>query len=66
MEQYSEEEPQLEKLTKEYDINSEHCEIEWMVGTYSEPWQLWKQKHGRDYRTWKEVIPLNAVLFAVN
>ena len=65
MEQYSDEEPQLGKLTKEYDISSEHFEVEWMVGTYSEPWQLWKQKHGRDYKTWKEVIPLNAVLFPV-
>ena len=65
MEQYSDEEPQLGKLTKEYDISSQHFEVEWMVGTYAEPWQLWKQKHGRDYRTWKEVIPLNTVLFPI-
>lgn len=36
-----------------------------MVGTYSEPWQLWKQSHGRSCRTWKEVIPLNSVLLPV-
>ena len=65
MEQYSDEEPQLGKLTKEYDLNSENFEIEWMIGTYSEPWQLWKQKHGRSYKTWKQVIPSSAVLFSV-
>ena len=65
MSQYSDEEPQLGKLTKECDINCETFEIEWMLGMYSEPWQLWKQKHGRSYRTWKEVIPSNAVLFPI-
>lgn len=65
MEEYSDEEPQLGKLTKECDPNSENFEVEWMVGTYSESWQLWKQKHGRSYKTWKQVIPLSAVLFPV-
>jgi len=45
MEQYADEEPQLGKLIIDSDINSDNFEVEWMVGTYSEPWQLWKQQN---------------------
>jgi len=38
-------------------------ELEWMVGTYSEHWQTWKRKQGKNYVTWKETIPSAAVLF---
>lgn len=65
LEEYSDEEPQLGRLTKEYDPTSENFEIEWMIGTYSDSWKVWKQKHGRSYKTWKQVIPLRAVLFPV-
>ena len=65
MEQYADEEPQLGKLTIDSDISSDNFEVEWMVGTYSEPWQLWKQSYGRSYKTWKDKIPSNAVLFPI-
>ena len=65
MEQYADEEPQLGKLIKDSDINSDNFEVEWMVGTYCEPWQLWKQSHGRISKTWKDKIPSTAVLFPI-
>ena len=66
MQCYADEEPQLGKVTKECDKNCAEIEVEWMVGTYSEPWQLWKQRKGRSYTTWKEKIPSTAVLLPVN
>ena len=66
MEQLADEEPQLGKLIKDSDISSDNFEVKWMVGTYSEPWQLLrKQSHGRIYKTWKDKIPSNAVLFPI-
>jgi len=59
---YEDEEPQIGKVTL---TDSDEIEVEWMVGTYSEPWQIWKQKQGRSYTTWKEKIPSTAVLFPV-
>ena len=63
--EYADEEPQLGRVTKEHDANDDDIEIEWMVGTYTEPWQLWKQRSGRNYCTWKETISSSAVLFPV-
>ena len=61
---YEDEEPQIGKITLT-DSDSDEIEVEWMVGTYSEPWQIWKQKQGRSYTTWKEKVPSTAVLFPV-
>ena len=66
LQEYSDEEPQLGRVLK-VDEERENCnyEIEWLVGSYSETWSIWKQKKGREYVTWKEVIPNHAVLFPV-
>ena len=36
-----------------------------MVGAYSEPWRIWREKKGQDYVTWKETIPKESVLFPI-
>lgn len=60
---YSDEEPQLGKVI---DIgDGENVEVEWMVGSYSEPWRIWKEKEGKEYVSWKDVIPKDAILFPV-
>ena len=59
---YSDEESQLGRVLK---INEgENCNLE-IVGSYSETWTVWKQKEGREYVTWKEVIPTDTMLFPV-
>ena len=60
---YSAEEPQLGKLI---NGNTKDLEIEWMVGSYNDPWKIWKEKKGKEYVTWREVIPTDAVLFPVS
>ena len=56
---YSDEEPQLSKVV---NVDYGQLKVEWLVGSYCEPW--WKK--GRDYVTWKEVIPQQAVLYPVS
>ena len=60
--EYSEE-PQLGTIVDIPDDTS--FEIEWMVGTYSEPWKIWREKKGKNYVTWNEIIPKESVLFPV-
>ena len=62
IEEYSDEEPQLGRVAKELRSNSNVVELEWMIGAYSRPWKLWKEKDGQ---TWKEKIPFDCVLFPV-
>ena len=56
--QYIDEEPQIGRVVTLAD----ELEIEWMRGTYFEPWVLYKTRRGT---TWREQIPLGAVLFPV-
>jgi len=62
LQKYEQEEPQLGIVTNTPGNNSEEVEVEWMVGAYHEPWKLWKQRRGE---TWKERVPISAVLFPV-
>ena len=41
---YSDEE--VAKLSNVGDL-----EIEWMVGSYNDPWKIWKEKKGKEYMT---------------
>ena len=59
---YSDEEPQLGKVV---DNQGDRLIVEWLVGSYSDPWIIWKKKIGADYVTWEEGIPKEAVLFPV-
>ena len=59
---YSDEEPQLGKVV---DSQGDKLIIEWLVGSYSEPWTIWKKKKGKDCVTWTEAISKPAVLFPV-
>lgn len=61
LDKYDEEEPQLGQVTQDTECNAD-MEVEWMVGTYTESWRLWKQRKGE---TWKERIPSNSILFPV-
>ena len=64
--QYNDEEPQLGRvLTVDGEGKNCNYEIEWLVGSYSEFWSVWKQKKGKEYVTWKEVIPNHTVLCPV-
>ena len=60
--EYDDEEPQLGRVTEDPGANSGEVEVEWMVGAYSKPWKVWKQRKGQ---TWKEKVPLSSVLFPV-
>lgn len=60
---YSDEEPQLGKVINIGD--DENVEVEWMIGSYAEPWRIWKEKKGKEYVTWKDIIPKDAILFPV-
>ena len=62
---YCDEEPQLGRVLKINEEENHDLEIEWLVGSYSESWTVWKQKKGREYVNWKEVIPSHSVLFPV-
>ena len=57
---YTNEEPQIGQVLSLSD-NSESVVIEWMTGTYSEPWTLIKYRHNGAYTTWKETIPITAI-----
>ena len=50
LDEYDDEELQLGRVTEDPGINSEDVEVEWIVGTYSKLWKLWKQRKGQ---TWK-------------
>ena len=60
---YSDEEPQLGKVINIED--TENVEVEWMVGSYAEPWRTWKEKKGGKDMTWKDIITKDSVLFPV-
>ena len=61
--EYSDEEPQLGKIVNV--PNDRSFEVEWMVGAYSEPWRIWRERKGQDYVTWKETIAKESVLFPI-
>lgn len=61
---YSDEEPQLGKVISIRE--EENVEVEWMVGSYSEPWRIWKEKKEKEYVTWKDIVPKDTVLFPVS
>lgn len=61
---YEEEEPQIGTVTAT-PVGSENVEIEWMMGSYSEPWTVCKKREKGKYVTWKEKIPLSSILFPI-
>ena len=61
--EYSDEEPQLGKIVNVQ--NDRSFEVEWMVGTYSEPLRIWRERKGQDYITWKETIAKESILFPI-
>ena len=46
LDEYDDEELQLGRVTEDPGINSEDVEVEWIVGTYSKLWKLWKHRKG--------------------
>ena len=61
---YADEEPQLGKLVA-LDNSSNSAVIEWMTGTYSEPWIIYKYRSGGSYKTWRDTIPTSSILFPI-
>lgn len=59
---YVTEEPQIGKVVS---IDESHVEVEWMTGTYCEPWVVCKHTAGRICTTWREKITIDAVLFPI-
>ena len=57
--EYCDEEPQLGIIVN--IPNHASFEVEWMVGAYSEPWRIWRERNV----TWKETIPKESVLFPI-
>ena len=64
MPKYADEEPQLGKLVA-VENNSNSVLIEWMTGTYSEPWIIYKYRSGGSYKTWRDTIPTSSILFPI-
>ena len=60
---YESEEPQIGTVTA--PVENQYVEIEWMVGSYSEPWTLCARREGGSYVPWKELIRHNSLLFPV-
>ena len=56
------EEPQIGKVVS---IDQSYVEVEWMTGTYCETWVVCKRTAGRICTTWREKIPIDAVLFPI-
>lgn len=63
LDKYKDEEPQLGVITGMHDES--FVEVNWMTGSYSEPWAPCKTRKGRDYVPWLEKIPTNLVLFPI-
>ena len=61
---YSDEEPQIGIIQSVSDERDEVV-LEWMSGTYNEPWTVCKIKQGGKYTTWKEAIQKSMVLFPI-
>ena len=59
--QYGDEEPQIGRIVTLAN-DSDELEIEWMRGTYYEPWIVYKSRRGK---TWRETIPFSSVLFPI-
>ena len=60
----ADEEPQLGKVIA-LDNNSNSVVIEWMTGTYSEPWIIYKYRSDGSYKTWRDTIPTSSILFPI-
>ncbi len=61
---YRDEEPQI-GVIKSLMEGGEKIEIEWMVGGYSECWEMCKIKKGKEYVPWSETIFVKNILFPV-
>lgn len=61
--EYQDEEPQIGKILR---CNENHYILEWMTGSYSKPWRVYKEKKGKEYVAWSEEIPKAAVLCSVS
>ena len=62
---YIDEEPQIGKVVSIESNDESHIEVDWMTGTYSEPWVVCKRSAGRTCTMWREKIPLNSILFPI-
>lgn len=60
---YADEEPQIGTVVSIPDEMDEVV-VEWMSGTYSEPWTVCIKQKG-SYTTWKESIPSSMILFPI-
>ena len=65
LQKYEEEEPQIGTVTA-IPAGRKSVEIEWMVGSYSQPWTVYKRREGGKYVAWKEMIPPSSILFAID
>ena len=61
---YGDEEPQIGKVVA-LEKETESVVIEWMTGTYSEPWVLYRYRKEGMYTTWRETIPISSVLYPI-
>ena len=59
--EYADEEPQIGKIVT-LESDSASAVVEWMTGTYSEPWVVYRYRSGGQYTTWRETIPFTSIL----
>ena len=62
VEKYEDEEPQIAKIL---NVNLEDVEVQWMQGSYFDPWHPCRVKQGRSYEPWVEDIPRSSILYEV-
>ena len=60
--QYDDEEPQLGEVLS---LKGQNMVIQWMIGSYTKPWKVYKQKIGKELVPWTEEVPTSAVILSV-
>ena len=62
-EKYQDEEPQIAEIL---DVKSDIVKVQWMQGSYHDPWCPCKTKKGSAYEPWLEEIPRSSILSQVH
>lgn len=62
LEKYQDEEPQLAKIL---EVNFDKVQVQWLKGSYYDPWSPCELKKGSTYEPWVEQIPRTSILYQV-
>ena len=60
--EYDDEEPQLGEVLS---LKGQSMIVQWMIGSYTKPWKVYKQKTGKELVPWTEEVPTSAAILSV-